>query len=166
MGQFNATSAAALLLATVVLSSACSNGGIGITTGSAAVPPAGATTAAAAADPMARSVQVASISACAQKWGMAFDPADLRARYLAYEAKQPGVAGAQLTNIQQSYDAAWKTASANAETNARLCAGKDAGEVTADLRRYRSGYFAPRANVAGSDGALDPSKFFKEVDDN
>ena len=157
--RFVLRSAAALLLA--ALHAGCANSGNGIITASATALTTTSPAVASVTDPIARSVQVASIAACAQKWGLDFDAVKLRAAYLAYEAKH----GAVPAEIGKSYDATLRDITARTGAHPIYCAGKDGEQIKADLKRYLSGYFSPRANTIAEE-PLEPKKFWKDQDDN
>ena len=90
-----------------------------------------------------RPAEVAFISACAQAYGFAHDPAKVRAGYLSYERKR-GAPPPQLAAIEKDYDSTYQAIGALAHRQASLCAAKDGEEVRAELRRFTSGYFEPR----------------------
>jgi hypothetical protein len=83
-----------------------------------------------------RATRVATTAACAQAYGFAVDSTRLRAAYFTYETNH-GTPRAQLSTIEDSYDAAYQHAS-------MACPSSDAADVKADLLRYQAGYFTPR----------------------
>ena len=109
MGGFTPNWAAWLLLAGAAGLAACSSGASGLITGTtvtAADAPGGITNE----SPMARPIGVAWTSARAKRCGFYFDPAKLRASYLAYEARQSN--REQLgQRSEKSYDSTFKVIS-------------------------------------------------------
>jgi len=128
-----------LLLTATALHAGCGNSASGLTTGTL---PGDAPGAITNADPMARPVSVAWTSARAQRCGFHFDPAKLRASYIAYESRQ-GAAGEQLGRIERSYDSTFKTISERVSGDADYCSDKKGAEIKADLQRYLAGDFTP-----------------------
>src|SRR5262245_14010634 len=76
------------------------------------------------ADGRTREGQVLAVSARAQRCGLAFDEAKLKASYLRYEAVQ-GAAGAQLATIEKSYDAARAEILRSASSEPLVCSAKE-----------------------------------------
>jgi hypothetical protein len=126
-----------LLLAAAALQAGCS-GASGLTTGTAAADAPGGLTNDSA---LARPVAVAWTSARAQRCGFYFDPAKLRASYLAYEAKQS--AGEQLAKAEKSYDTTFKVIRERASSDPDYCTNRKSAEIKADLQRHLAGDFAP-----------------------
>jgi hypothetical protein len=140
MDRFARVTAFALLLAAAALHAGCSGAG-GLLTGKA--------TAAADApgklgndDPMARPIAVAWTSARAARCGFYFDPAKLKASYLAYEAKQSGPD--QLAKAEKSYDTTFKTIRDRVSRDPEYCTNSKSREIKADLTRHLAGDFAPK----------------------
>jgi hypothetical protein len=109
-------------------------------------------------DAMARPVQVAWTAARAQRCGFFFDPAKLKANYIAYEGKQGG-AGEQLAKIQQTYDSTFQTTSTKVSADAGYCTDKKSAEIKVDLNRHLAGDYAPnlpKPKVAHCGGLFDP----------
>jgi len=103
-----------------------------------------------------RALQVATISARAQKCGYVFDPAALRSNFLAAEAAR-GLPATELPGLEQRYDfVARKVASAIAPQEA-YCSSKRTEQIKADLNRHLVGDYDPRQQrkVAASGGLLD-----------
>jgi uncharacterized protein YdbL (DUF1318 family) len=125
--------------ALLTLAAACTGNGAGLTTASvdatAARPPA------SGISQLTRPVEVATAAACAKAYGYSVDPTRLRETYLSYESKQ-GASREQLRAIEQSYDATYQQI---AGPQSSSCSRMDAATVKADVQRYASGYFAPRA---------------------
>ena len=132
------TSAAALLV------SACSSPGSGLTTGSL-LP-----TLKPKSDPPAeRATMVAVTSAGAERCGYNFDPAQLRANYLAYETAQ-GTGPDQLPRIQQSYDLARARLFKAIKSPEEYCTDVRTAEIKRDLTRHRAGDFSILARPAAT----------------
>jgi hypothetical protein len=119
----------------------CSGAGSGVTTGTIDAPAVNRP-ATGMNQPLARSVEVATTSACARAYGYSLDPARLRETYLSYENKQRA-SREQLRAIEQSYDATYQQI-AGQSGQSSSCSGRDAATVKADVQRYASGNFAPR----------------------
>jgi hypothetical protein len=94
------------------------------------------------ADPMARPVQVAWTSARAQKCGFNFDPAKLKAIYLAAEQRQ-GVQPAQLASYERAYDMTVTRVRDNIRSPQEYCTDRQSGAIKADLTRHLAGDYAP-----------------------
>jgi hypothetical protein len=168
-----------LLLAGTVLQAGCGGGASGLTTG--ATQPADAPAGGISNEhPMARPISVALTSARARRCGFYFDPAKLRASYLAYEAQQ-GAAGDQLAKIQSSYDSTFNTISQRIGADADYCTDKKGADIKADLQRHLAGNFAPNlpkpkadaacgffgcSSSSSSDKPFDSKEFWKKQDAN
>lgn len=103
-----------------------------------------------------RALQVATVSARAQKCGYVFDPASLRSSFLAAEAAR-GLPATELPGLEQRYDfVAAKVASAIAAQD-DYCSATRTEQIKADLNRHLVGDYAPRQKrkVAASGGLLD-----------
>jgi hypothetical protein len=98
-------------------------------------------------DPLARPIQVAWTSARASHCGFLFDPARLRAAFLASEAAS-GVQQAQMAKIQQAYDYTTDSVLAGIKDDLSYCSKERTDAIRADLNRYLAGDFAPSARAA------------------
>lgn len=127
-----------LLIGVAALQAGCGNSANGLTTSAL---PADAP-AINNEDPMARPAAVAWTSARARRCGFYFDPAKLRASYLAYESRQ-GAAGEQLAKIEKSYDTTFKVISDRVSSEADYCTEKKGAEIKADLERHLAGDYTP-----------------------
>jgi hypothetical protein len=118
----------------------CTGGAAGLLTGSA---PAAtdAPSGLANDNPQARPIAVAWTSARAQRCGFYFDPAKLRASYLAYEAKQSG--GDQLARVETTYDKTFKTIRERISGDPDYCTDRKSAEIKAELQRHLAGDFTP-----------------------
>jgi hypothetical protein len=96
-----------------------------------------------------RTAEVAFISACAQAYGFAHDAGKVRAGYLGYESKR-GATPAQVSVLEKSYDETYQAIGALGHRKTSFCSRKDGAEVQAELRRYTSGFFEPRAPIPAS----------------
>lgn len=139
MDRFAKAIAFGLLLAAAALHAGCSGAG-SLLTGSAAG--AGAPGKLGNDDPMARPIAVAWTSARAARCGFHFDPAKLKASYLAYEAKQSGPD--QLAKAEKSYDTTFKTIRARVSSDPDYCTNRKSADIKADLTRHLAGDFTPK----------------------
>jgi hypothetical protein len=145
--------ATALALLALPILAACSSGGNGLMTGSIlgagapAVPKVAASADGAKAlavnDPMARPIQVAWTSARAAKCGFYFDPAKLRAAYLAAEASVSAVD--QMPKVEQAYDLTQQTVARSIAKQEDYCASETVAEIRRDLTRHLAGDYQPSA---------------------
>jgi hypothetical protein len=96
------------------------------------------------ADPAGRPAQVAFISACAEAYGFAHDAGKLKATYLKHEASRAGTHSAHLAEVEREYDATYRSITAlSSSRKSSYCSTKDGQVVSAELRRYQSGFFEP-----------------------
>jgi hypothetical protein len=79
------------------------------------------------ADPAGRPAQIAFISACAEAYGYPHDAGKLKTIYLKYEAGRAGTDSAHLAAVEREYDATYQSIAT----------------LSAELRRYQSGFFEP-----------------------
>jgi hypothetical protein len=140
MNRFARMWPAGLLLAGALLLSGCGNSMSGLTTSSTAA--AGESKIPSNDDPMARPAFVAWTSARAKRCGFFFDPAKLKASYLAYESKQ-GKTPAELAQIEQVYDKTFKSTSDSVWANDAYCTDKKGEEIKPELARHLAGDYAP-----------------------
>lgn len=98
-------------------------------------------------DPIARPVQVAWTSARASQCGFMFDPARLKADYLADEARR-GVAPDQLQKLAKAYDYTLDSVAATIRDDPNYCSRERTDAIRADLKRYLAGDYAPKAKLA------------------
>ena len=92
--------------------------------------------------PLARPISVAWTSARAQRCGFHFDPAKLRASYLAYEGKQS--APDQLQKAEKSYDSTVSTIKTRISADPDYCSDRKSTEIKAELQRHLAGDFTPK----------------------
>ena len=82
---------------------------------------------------------VAWTSARAQRCGFNFDPAKLRASYLAYEARQSPPD--QLTKAEKAYDTAYKAIRTSVGADPDYCTDGKSAAIKKDLTRHLAGDF-------------------------
>lgn len=133
----------------------CSSGGSGVSTasilGTAPAPPAAAASAqpgvvpvvaAPPSTPTERAFQVGTVSARAQKCGYNFDPAKLKASYMAHEIGL-GASNDQVANIEKIYNVAYNGVTKAAADEANYCSERKTQEIKTDLGRLLAGDFEP-----------------------
>lgn len=142
-----------LLLATASLSLAACNAGPLLQTGSLTAQPADA--APKPATPLDRALNAAATSARAQKCGYFFDPAALRANFLAAET-QRGTAEPELTKVSQAYDYTHRTVAGKIANNDDYCASDErTAGIKTSLNRLLAGNFeAPAPEKKQESGGL------------
>lgn len=133
-----------LLSAGCALLSACSSAG-GLSTSSifgggqeAAAQP----TAPPAGDPTSRAFQVATVSARSVKCGFNFDPAKLKAAFMASEIGK-GAAQAEVSRIEQIYDVSYNGVTKAVASEPNYCTDAKTKEIKAELNRHLAGDFTP-----------------------
>jgi len=126
----------AILLGVTALS-ACSGDGL-LSTG--AITPAAP--AAPPNDPPARAFQVGTTSARAVKCGFYFDPAKLRANYLASE-QATGATPEDIAKLEKTYDAANAATAKVVATHEGYCSEDKTKYIKANLTRHLAGDFSP-----------------------
>ncbi len=126
-----ATSVAALIV------SACSSGGPGVTTGSLF----GGGKAKQADMPSERAMQVAATSARATRCGYNFDPAKLKATYLAYESQQGGSAD-QIAKLDRTYEYTKGSVTKKMADPDEYCSDEQTAKIKTDLTRHMAGDFS------------------------
>ncbi len=130
------------LAAAALLLSGCSGSG-GLTTASLT---GGSEPAQAAApspsDPTSRAVQVGATSARAVRCGFYFDPAKLKASFLAAEAAA-GAAPEQLQKIEREYEYIRLSLTKKIGDDKDYCTEAKAREIKSDLNRHLAGDFTP-----------------------
>jgi hypothetical protein len=125
-----------------VLLAACGKDSAGPTTGAllasgqdsvqSGVPPS---------DPTARALYAAAVSARATRCGYYFDPAKLKAGFLAAEASQ-GAASEHLQKIERAYDYTRLTIAGRIAKEPEYCSDPKTREIKADLARHLAGNFS------------------------
>lgn len=115
--------------------------------GGAKPPEAGSTQAVAAAAPPVstptdRAFQVGSVTARATKCGYNFDPAKLKANYMAYETSM-GLAPADTGKIEKIYTVAYNGITKAAASDPNYCNEKKTKEIKEDLSKLLAGDYTP-----------------------
>jgi hypothetical protein len=141
MQRFDRTLLCSLLLTGAVVLSGCGSSAGGLMTGSTEPNPENPGSI-SNDNPLARPMAVAWTSARAEKCGFHFDPAKLRASYLAYEAKQSPPD--QLGKAQQVYDTTFKSIGQRIATNPEYCSDRKSADIKVDLQRHLAGDFTPK----------------------
>jgi len=139
MDRFAHAFVSVLLLAAAGLASGCGGSASGLLTGSTPAAADGPGTL-NNDDPAARPVAVAWTSARAQRCGFYFDPAKLRASYLAYESRQPG---ADVAKAEKTYDSTFKSIRERVAANPDYCTDTKSADIKKDLTRHLAGDFKP-----------------------
>jgi hypothetical protein len=98
-------------------------------------------------DPIARPVQVAWTSARASQCGFMFDPAKLKADYLADETRR-GADPNQLQKFAKAYDYTLESVADTIRGDPNYCNRERTDAIRADLKRYLAGDYAPKAKLA------------------
>ena len=138
----------AVLTLTAFVASAC--GGVSLLsrgksdekTATAAAPPP--------PDPMARPIQVAWTSARAAKCGFHFFPKELRAKFLANEARA-GASPEAMQKITRAYDFTLTRITADLREVENYCSKPTVDEIRADLQRHLAGDYTPRVRKPKTD---------------
>jgi hypothetical protein len=172
MHRFARILTAGLLLAGAPLAAGCGGNAAGLTTSSTApsdskIP--------SNDDPMARPTFVAWTSARAKRCGFFFDPAKLKANYLAFESKQGQ--GANLANIEKVYDQTFKSTSDSAWAQEDYCSERKGTDIKQELARHLAGDYTPNfpkpkvvadcgifGCSAASEEPFDSKKFWQKSD--
>ena len=90
--------------------------------------------------PNDRPTRVGWLSARASHCGFVFDPAQLRARYFAFE-RSYGVDARRMQEIQRVYDYSLESTAERAKQNANYCTRQRVDEIRPELNRYLAGDF-------------------------
>jgi len=93
-------------------------------------------------DPPMRAFQVGTVSARAIKCGFNFDPAKLKAAYLAYERTQAG-GTADVSRIEKIYDVSFNGVAKAVAGESEYCSATKTKTIKADLTRHLAGDYAP-----------------------
>jgi hypothetical protein len=92
-------------------------------------------------DPPMRAFQVGTVSARAIKCGFNFDPAKLKASYLAYERGQPSAP--DMVKIEKIYDVSFNGVAKAVAGEADYCTEQKTKTIKADLARHLAGDYTP-----------------------
>jgi hypothetical protein len=93
-------------------------------------------------DAPARAFQVGTVSARAVKCGFNFDPAKLKATYLAYERQLPGAQDA--AKIERIYDVSFNGVAKAVAAEGEYCTTAKTKVIKTDLGRHLAGDYTPR----------------------
>lgn len=91
-------------------------------------------------DPNDRPTRVGWLSARASHCGFVFDPAQLRARYFAFEQSY-GADARRMQEIQRAYDYSLESTAERAKQDANYCTRERVDEIRPELNRYLAGNF-------------------------
>lgn len=97
-------------------------------------------------DPQARAIQVGWTSARASYCGFVFDPAQLRANYLASEA-QAGKSPQEIAKLERAYDYTRDSVTSTIKNNLTYCNKARTNAIRRDLNRYLAGDYTPSARM-------------------
>jgi hypothetical protein len=107
--------------------------------------------AAPVSTPTDRAFQVGSVTARATKCGYNFDPAKLKANYMAYETSL-GLAPADTAKIDKIYTVAFNGTTKAAASDPNYCNEKKTKEIKEDLGKLLAGDYTPtKRKVAAAD---------------
>lgn len=146
-----------ILAAAPLLLGGCGGSG-GLTTASligggepaqAAPAPAGP----APSDPTSRALQVGATSARAGHCGFFFDPAKLKASFLAAESAK-GASPEQLQKVEREYDYVRASVAKKIAGEADYCSDPKAREIKSDLARHLAGDFTPPVKKEAAEDSL------------
>lgn len=99
--------------------------------------------------PADRALHVGATTARAKRCGYVFDPAGVRAAYLAYEASQGGAAD-QLARTEKSYDYTVASVGKTVAANEDYCSDEQTSVIKKDLTQVLAGDFSAPTKKAGS----------------
>src|SRR4029077_9048792 len=94
-------------------------------------------------DPLSRPIQTAWTSARAKYCGFMFDPARLKADYLADEQRR-GADQYALARLSKTYDQTFESVTATIVADPNYCNNERLAAIRVDLRRYLSGDYEPK----------------------
>jgi hypothetical protein len=112
------------------------------TAGTPAGPVAAAAPAPPPSTPTDRAFQVGSVTARASKCGYNFDPAKIKANYIAYETSA-GATPDVIAKIEKIYAVAFNGVTKAAATEADYCNEKKTKDIKADLSKLLAGDYSP-----------------------
>lgn len=90
--------------------------------------------------PNDRPTRVGWLSARASRCGFVFDPAQLRARYFAFEQSY-GADARRMQEVQRAYDYSLESTAERAKQDTNYCTRKRVDEIRPELNRYLAGDF-------------------------
>jgi hypothetical protein len=94
-------------------------------------------------DPTARAVQIAWTSARASYCGFIFDPNQLRANYLAFEARA-GKTPSEIAKLEHAYNYAHESVTDKIKDDVNYCNKDRTATIRRDLNRYLAGDYTTR----------------------
>jgi hypothetical protein len=100
----------------------------------------------AAQDPLARPIQVAWTSVRASHCGFVFNPDQLRANFMAAEARA-GATPDQMQKIESAYDYTLTSVRATIADDLAYCNKERTAAIRQDLNRYLAGDYTPSARM-------------------
>jgi hypothetical protein len=103
-------------------------------------------------DGPARAFQVGTVSARAVKCGFNFDPAKLKANYLAFEGQQPGVQDP--AKLERMYDVSFNAVAKAVAAEGEYCTSTKTKTIKADLGRHLAGDYTPSPPQQQQDDGL------------
>src|SRR5258706_1998383 len=133
----------------VLVLAGCSSGS-GQSTSAALLGTSSVTTATVPSDPTSRALQVAATSARASYCSFYFDPAKLKASFIASEAAQ-GAGPDQLQKIDRDYEYARLSVAQVIAKEQNYCSEARSKTIKADLARHLAGDYSPPPKRPGSD---------------
>lgn len=149
----NTRTAAACCLLTLTLAG-CAGSGSELTTAAVLDEERKPAAGAAQSTPTTRAMQVGSVSARALKCGFNFDPAKLKASFLAAEA-QGGLSAGELAKVEAVYGVAYRGVAKGVQGETEYCTDRKTAEIKSDLTRHLAGDFSPAPpRVQADDGFL------------
>ncbi|HSB58776.1 MAG TPA: hypothetical protein VLD66_04160 [Methyloceanibacter sp.] len=98
-------------------------------------------------DPLARPIQVGWTSARATHCGFIFNPDQLRADFLASEARS-GIPPEQMPKIEHAYDYTRASVLASIKNDPGYCNKERTAAIRRDINRYLAGDYSPTARMA------------------
>ena len=98
-------------------------------------------------NPLARPIQVGWTSARASHCGFVFNPDQLRADFLASEARM-GVPPDMMPKIEHAYDYTRQSVADSIKDDIGYCSKERTAAIRADLNRYLAGDYEPTARMA------------------
>lgn len=103
-------------------------------------------------DAPARAFQVGTVSARAVKCGFNFDPAKLKANYLAFERQQPS--GQDIAKVERMYDVSFNAVAKAVAAEGEYCTDAKTRTIKADLGRHLAGDYTPSPPPPQEDDGL------------
>jgi hypothetical protein len=105
-------------------------------------------------DPVARTLQVARVSARAERCGFHFDAARLKANFIAAEGAQPGADVAALGKLDQTYTVTTTATAKVIAGDEGYCSEARTAHIKGDLTRHLAGDYTPGKAFVKEDDSL------------